>query len=97
MSTTFEALERSRASLGALIEAAAAEAELATRQAAEAAEQASQHAYQRGFDAGYDLGADAVRDQVLAMLDAPLGPAFSLDALRLAVRSAGVRGVTLAA
>lgn len=95
MSTTFEALERSRANLGALIEAAAAEAELATCQAAEAAEQASQHAYQRGFDAGYDLGADAVRDQVLAILDGLAGsPGLSpcsLGALRLAVRSAGVK------
>jgi flagellar biosynthesis/type III secretory pathway protein FliH len=96
MSTTCAARERSRANLGALISAAAAEVELTTRQAAEAAEQASESAYQRGFDAGYDLGADAVRDQVLAILDGIAGsPGLSpclLDALRLAVRSAGVKG-----
>jgi len=95
MSTTFAALERTKASLGELIAQAAAEVEATEANAAIAVEDAAANAYQRGLEAGRALGRDAMKAEVMAILqaqawqlqDAGLSPG-RLKALQLVIRSA---------
>ena len=97
MSTTFETMERTRASLSDLIAAAAAEVEAqqfpAAQQAAEACEQAAAAAYDSGVRAGHAMGAQQMRERILAVLSlqrdalAASGvSAMRLDALILAIQ-----------
>ena len=69
MSTTFAALERTKASLGELIAQAAAEVEATEANAAIAVEDAAANAYQRGLEAGRALGRDAMKAEAIAIIE----------------------------
>jgi len=95
MSTAMDRLERTRANLGELIAAAAAELEATESNAAIAVEQAAANAYERGLEVGRAMGRDEMKAGVLAIIeaqawqlqDAGLSPG-RLKALRLVIRSA---------
>ncbi len=97
MSTAFQALERTRASLNDLISQAATDLDRERSQqqaeAATAIEQAATDAYRRGHAAGLTLGAVNMQSRVLTLLRAQLDSmmnggvrAMHLDALILAIQ-----------